>query len=33
MRGINFMAIDFETATGKRTSICEAGICIVRKFT
>ena len=30
MQGINFIAIDFETATGKRASICEAGICIVR---
>lgn len=30
MSGINFIAIDFETATGKRASICEAGICIVR---
>lgn len=29
-KGINFIAIDFETATGKRSSICEAGICIVR---
>lgn len=30
MQGINFIAIDFETATGKHTSICEAGICVVR---
>ena len=30
MQGLNFIAIDFETATGKRASICEAGICIVR---
>ena len=30
MREINFIAIDFETATGKRASICEAGICVVR---
>ncbi|MBQ0080417.1 MAG: 3'-5' exonuclease [Alistipes sp.] len=30
MDGINFIAIDFETATGKRSSICEAGICVVR---
>ena len=30
MRKINFIAIDFETATGKRASICEAGICVVR---
>ena len=26
----NFIAIDFETATGKRASICEVGICVVR---
>ena len=26
----NFIAIDFETATGKRDSICEVGICVVR---
>ena len=30
MRKVNFIAIDFETATGKRASICEAGICVVR---
>ena len=30
MQGINFIAIDFETATSKRASICEAGICIVK---
>ena len=30
MQGINFIAIDFETATGKRASICEVGICVVR---
>ena len=30
MQGINFIAIDFETATGRRASICEAGICVVR---
>lgn len=30
MKGLNFIAIDFETATGKRASICEAGICVVR---
>lgn len=29
MQGINFIAIDFETATGQRASICEAGICAV----
>ncbi len=32
MQGINFIAIDFETATGKRASICEAGICVVREI-
>lgn len=26
----NFIAIDFETATSARTSICEVGICVVR---
>ena len=26
----DFAAIDFETATGKRASICEVGICVVR---
>ncbi len=30
MQGLNFVAIDFETATGERASICEAGICLVR---
>lgn len=30
MQGLDFIAIDFETATGKRDSICEAGICVVR---
>ena len=30
MQGIDFIAIDFETATGKRASICEAGICVVK---
>ena len=29
MQGINFIAIDFETASGSRASICEAGICVV----
>lgn len=29
-KGLDFTAIDFETATGKRSSSCEAGICIVR---
>ena len=28
--GLNFIAIDFETATGKRASVCEVGICAVR---
>jgi len=27
---INFIAIDFETATPQHASICEAGICVVR---
>ena len=27
---LNFLAIDFETATGSRASVCEAGICVVR---
>lgn len=30
MKGLDFIAIDFETATGKRSSICEAGICVVK---
>ena len=30
IEGLNFIAIDFETATGKRASICEVGICVVR---
>lgn len=30
MQGVNFVAIDFETATARRDSICEAGICVVR---
>lgn len=28
--GLNFMAIDFETATAKRASVCEVGISAVR---
>lgn len=28
---INFIAIDFETATSKRTLIYKVGICVVRK--
>lgn len=30
MKGLNFIAIDFETATGRRASVCEAGICVVK---
>lgn len=30
MEGLDLIAIDFETATGKRASICEAGICVVK---
>lgn len=30
MQGPDFIAIDFETATSQRASICEAGICVVR---
>lgn len=30
MNNLNFIAIDFETATGRRASICEVGICVVR---
>lgn len=30
-RDINFIAIDFETATGYRESICEVGICVVEE--
>ena len=33
MNNINFIAIDFETATPKRASICEAGICVVKAGT
>lgn len=29
MKGIDFIAIDFETATGNPASVCEAGICVV----
>lgn len=28
---INFLAIDFETATGQRHSVCEVGICVVER--
>ena len=27
---LNFIAIDFETATARRASVCETGICVVR---
>lgn len=27
---LNFIAIDFETATSRRASVCEIGICVVR---
>lgn len=30
MKGLNFIAIDFETATAKRASVCEVGICVVK---
>ena len=30
MQRLNFIAIDFETATGQHASICEAGISVVR---
>ena len=30
MEDLRFIAIDFETATGRRASICEAGICVVK---
>lgn len=30
MTDINFLAIDFETATARRSSVCEVGICVVR---
>ncbi len=29
-RELDFLAIDFETATGSRASVCEIGICAVR---
>lgn len=31
MKDLNFIAIDFETATASRASICEAGICVVKE--
>lgn len=30
--GINFIAIDFETAAAKHASICEADICVYAKL-
>ena len=30
MQGLNFIAIDFETAAESRASVCETGICVVR---
>ena len=30
MANNNFIAIDFETATSRRASVCEVGICVVR---
>ena len=33
MNDINFIAIDFETATGKRASICEGGIYHTTRIT
>lgn len=33
MEDLNFVAIDFETATSKRSSICEIGITIVKNST
>ncbi|MDD2960783.1 MAG: 3'-5' exonuclease [Muribaculaceae bacterium] len=30
MVDVDFIAIDFETATSSRVSICEAGICVVK---
>ena len=30
IQGLDFIALDFETATARRSSICEAGICIVK---
>jgi DNA polymerase-3 subunit epsilon len=30
MQGLNFIAIDFETANARRASVCEAGICVVK---
>lgn len=32
-KGLNFIAIDFETATGKRASVCEVGICVIKDGT
>lgn len=30
-KGVNFVAIDLETATSDRDSICEIGLCVVKK--
>ena len=30
MSNINFVALDFETATASRASVCEVGLCFVR---
>lgn len=33
MEGVrDFAAIDFETANGKRTSVCSVGVVIVRRW-
>lgn len=29
IKNLNFIALDFETATGSRNSICEVGLCLV----
>lgn len=30
MENLNFVAIDFETATSQRSSICEIGITVIK---
>ena len=30
MSGLTFTALDFETATSQRASVCEVGMCFVR---
>lgn len=30
MEGMDFVALDFETATAQRASVCEVGVCVVR---